>query len=270
MWSQLLSLLVTVLLVRVVRHFQQGIQDELGTVREFLQAHTKPVGTSNEGTDRSTTPIDIATSTASSNGSAGEFWIQCNSSQKTTAVNLFDYDVLVVGAGLSGAVLAQQHAERLHQRVLVLEKRNHIAGNTYVHIWINRLVLVWFGCMFRNNTFWCFVTTYIILLSLTHTLCVQNYYRLLLNRYDFINSLNIRISQYGPHLFHTKSQTVWDYVQRFANWTKHDHRVVGRVDGSVLLFQHRYLTAANWPFVVVVVDRFLWYIVLVTYGIFEW
>ena len=60
------------------------------------------------------------------------FFVTCNSSTTARQVDIFDYDVLVVGAGLSGAVLAQQHAEHLHHRVLVLEKRNHTAGNTCV------------------------------------------------------------------------------------------------------------------------------------------
>ena len=38
--------------------------------------------------------------------------------------------ILVVGAGLSGATVARTCAERGH-KVLVLEKRNHIAGNCY-------------------------------------------------------------------------------------------------------------------------------------------
>jgi UDP-galactopyranose mutase len=40
-------------------------------------------------------------------------------------------DVVVVGAGLSGAVLAEQLASRLSLRVLIIEKREHIAGNCY-------------------------------------------------------------------------------------------------------------------------------------------
>ena len=43
----------------------------------------------------------------------------------------YPYDVLIVGAGLSGAVLANLHATLLNQSVLVVEKRNHIAGNLY-------------------------------------------------------------------------------------------------------------------------------------------
>ena len=67
-----------------------------------------------------------------------QFNILCNRSLGTPReLNVLDYDVLVVGAGLSGAVLAQQHAERLGMRVLVLEKRDHIAGNTCVRWWSN-------------------------------------------------------------------------------------------------------------------------------------
>ena len=41
------------------------------------------------------------------------------------------YDVVVVGAGLSGAVMAYLHANLLNKKVLVIEKRDHIAGNCY-------------------------------------------------------------------------------------------------------------------------------------------
>lgn len=40
-------------------------------------------------------------------------------------------DVLVVGAGLSGAVLAERIANHLGKTVLIVEKRSHIAGNLY-------------------------------------------------------------------------------------------------------------------------------------------
>ena len=40
------------------------------------------------------------------------------------------YDYLVVGAGLSGVVFARQ-ATDAGKRVLVIEKRNHIAGNVF-------------------------------------------------------------------------------------------------------------------------------------------
>ena len=40
------------------------------------------------------------------------------------------YDYLIVGAGLFGAIFAQQAAAQ-GKRVLVVEKRQHIAGNIY-------------------------------------------------------------------------------------------------------------------------------------------
>jgi UDP-galactopyranose mutase len=41
------------------------------------------------------------------------------------------FDVCVVGAGLSGAVLAERYASVLKKTVLVIDKREHIAGNCY-------------------------------------------------------------------------------------------------------------------------------------------
>ena len=40
-------------------------------------------------------------------------------------------DVLIVGAGLSGATIAQQFAERTDRTVTVIDKRDHIGGNVY-------------------------------------------------------------------------------------------------------------------------------------------
>lgn len=42
-----------------------------------------------------------------------------------------EYDAIVVGCGLSGAVTARFLAEKLEQRVLVLDRRRHIGGNMY-------------------------------------------------------------------------------------------------------------------------------------------
>lgn len=44
------------------------------------------------------------------------------------------YDVCIVGAGLSGVVIAEQYASRLGKKSLIVEKRNHIGGNVYDYV----------------------------------------------------------------------------------------------------------------------------------------
>ena len=39
--------------------------------------------------------------------------------------------ILVVGAGFSGAVIARELAEKLDHPILVLEARDHVAGNCH-------------------------------------------------------------------------------------------------------------------------------------------
>jgi UDP-galactopyranose mutase len=43
-------------------------------------------------------------------------------------------DILIIGAGLSGAVMADQFARKLNKKVTILEKRNHIGGNCYDYV----------------------------------------------------------------------------------------------------------------------------------------
>lgn len=42
-----------------------------------------------------------------------------------------DFDIIIVGAGISGATLAQLYASVLEKKVLVIDKRDHIGGNCY-------------------------------------------------------------------------------------------------------------------------------------------
>lgn len=44
---------------------------------------------------------------------------------------MFDY--LIVGAGFAGSVLAERLATQSNKKVLIIDKRNHIAGNAYDH-----------------------------------------------------------------------------------------------------------------------------------------
>eukprot|EP00957_Ditylum_brightwellii_P121273 9248374-Ditylum_brightwellii.AAC.1 len=45
-----------------------------------------------------------------------------------------EYDVYVVGAGLSGSLIAERFANELGKAVLVIDKQNHKGGNCYDYI----------------------------------------------------------------------------------------------------------------------------------------
>lgn len=93
---------------------------------------------------------------------------------------MFDY--LVVGAGFAGSVLAERLARGMNKKVLVVDQRQHIAGNAY----------------------------------------------------DCYNEHGILIHRYGPHIFHTNSAEVFDYLSRFTAWRQYQHRVKASVDGRLV------------------------------------
>ncbi|KJU82854.1 udp-galactopyranose mutase [Candidatus Magnetobacterium bavaricum] len=91
-------------------------------------------------------------------------------------------DVLVVGAGISGCVLAERFASVAHKRVLVIDRRGHIGGNCH----------------------------------------------------DCLDEAGILIPLYGPHMFHTSYENVWQYLGRFTQWQPYKHRVKSYVDGMLV------------------------------------
>jgi UDP-galactopyranose mutase len=87
-----------------------------------------------------------------------------------------NYDFIIIGCGLSGAVIAERLASILNKKVCIIEKRNHIGGNCY----------------------------------------------------DYIDSdTNILVNQYGPHFFHTNNQIVFEYIHKFSEWVRYEHKVLG-------------------------------------------
>lgn len=60
------------------------------------------------------------------------------------------YDYLIVGAGLCGAVFAHE-AKKAGKRVLVIEKRPHIAGNIYTELVDGILVHIYGAHIFHTN-----------------------------------------------------------------------------------------------------------------------
>ena len=55
------------------------------------------------------------------------------------------YDILIVGAGLSGAVLAERFASQNNKKVLVIDKRDHVGGNCYDYIDENHIRINKYG-----------------------------------------------------------------------------------------------------------------------------
>ncbi len=54
------------------------------------------------------------------------------------------------------------------------------------------------------------------------------------NAYDYYNEDGILIHKYGPHIFHTNSEDVFNYLSRFTEWRNYQHKVLASVDGQML------------------------------------
>ncbi|MHA3116306.1 UDP-galactopyranose mutase [Acinetobacter sp. ANC 4635] len=52
------------------------------------------------------------------------------------------------------------------------------------------------------------------------------------NAYDVKDSHDILIHQYGPHIFHTNSERIFNYLSQFTQWRPYEHRVRGIVNGK--------------------------------------
>ena len=52
------------------------------------------------------------------------------------------------------------------------------------------------------------------------------------NCFDSIDEHGILIHNYGPHLFHTDSKKVWEYLSQFTQWHNYHHKVEGFIDGQ--------------------------------------
>jgi UDP-galactopyranose mutase len=92
------------------------------------------------------------------------------------------FDYVIVGAGFSGAVVAAQMARTFGKRVMLVDRRAHLAGNAYDH-------------------------------------------------YD---KAGVLVHKYGPHIFHTNSKDVFDYLSLFTEWRNYEHRVLASVDGKLV------------------------------------
>lgn len=54
------------------------------------------------------------------------------------------------------------------------------------------------------------------------------------NAYDTYDEHGILTHPYGPHIFHTNSKEVFEYLSRFTQWRPYEHRVLASVDGQLV------------------------------------
>ena len=54
------------------------------------------------------------------------------------------------------------------------------------------------------------------------------------NAFDHFDDAGILVHKYGPHIFHTNSSEVFDYLSRFTDWRQYQHKVLASVDGQLV------------------------------------
>ena len=95
-----------------------------------------------------------------------------------------NYDIVIVGAGLFGSVIAEQ-ASKNKYKVCIVEQRGHIGGNCYTEVDLQSDIIV---------------------------------------------------HKYGPHIFHTSSNKIWNYINQFSCFNKYTHRPKVNYKGKLYSF----------------------------------
>ncbi|MGF7163526.1 UDP-galactopyranose mutase [Rhodoligotrophos appendicifer] len=54
------------------------------------------------------------------------------------------------------------------------------------------------------------------------------------NAFDCYDASGVLMHRYGPHIFHTNSEMIFEYLSRFTDWRPYEHRVLAHVDGQLV------------------------------------
>ena len=54
------------------------------------------------------------------------------------------------------------------------------------------------------------------------------------NAFDHYNDSGLLVHKYGPHIFHTNSKEIFQYLSQFTEWRQYEHRVLASVDGQLI------------------------------------
>ncbi len=52
------------------------------------------------------------------------------------------------------------------------------------------------------------------------------------NCYDYTDSNGIQVHKYGPHVFRTNLEHVYEYLSQFTDWNIYHYEVLGSIDGN--------------------------------------
>lgn len=66
------------------------------------------------------------------------------------------------------------------------------------------------------------------------------------NAYDYVDPAGVLVHKYGPHIFHTNSSDVFEYLSRFTTWRKYEHKVLTQVDGKLMPMPINLTTLENY------------------------
>jgi UDP-galactopyranose mutase len=67
-----------------------------------------------------------------------------------------------------------------------------------------------------------------------HVLVIDRRPHIAGNAYDCYDDAGILVQKYGPHIFHTNSREVFEYLSHFTEWRPYQHRVLAWVDGQLV------------------------------------
>ena len=54
------------------------------------------------------------------------------------------------------------------------------------------------------------------------------------NAFDHLDEAGLLIHKYGPHIFHTNSERIFEHLSQFTEWRPYEHRVLAKVDGQLV------------------------------------
>lgn len=52
------------------------------------------------------------------------------------------------------------------------------------------------------------------------------------NAFDYVNEFGIRVHKYGPHIFHTNSEDVFNWLSQFTKWLPYKHKVKAQLSNG--------------------------------------